>query len=70
MGSTQTDLSPEQEAAVQVFVQGLLGMQAGMQALEDVGLDAVTAMKSIPNPDDPGRSMYDDMPLQVRLLLG
>jgi len=65
-----TDLSAEQADAVQGFGSALAGIFAAMGNLEAVGLDPVTALRNLPGPEETGGSMYEAMPLQIRMLLG
>jgi len=70
MGELTTELSAEQVDAVQGFGHALAGIFAAMGTLEAVGLDPVTALRNLPGPEEAGGSMYDAMPLQIRMLLG
>jgi hypothetical protein len=70
MAEQTTDLTAEQEEAVQGFGLALRGIFESMAALEAVGLDPVTALRNLPGPEEVGGSMYEAMPLQIRMLLG
>ena len=69
MGNQQTELSPDQQAAVVALVTGMQAMSQAMEQLEACGLDMASALKSLPG-SEPGRTAYDELPLQIRLLVG
>jgi hypothetical protein len=66
---TELELTAEQAVVVAAFVAAMEAMGAAIQGLDRVGLDAVTALKSLPGEDGEG-TVYDSLPLQIRLLLG
>lgn len=69
MGANLTELSDEQKAIVVQLVEAMQSMAVAFEALDAVGLDLPTALRSIPGPDGNG-SAYDAMPLTMRLMLG
>ncbi len=60
--------APDRTEAVLAFQQAIVDLQAALLLLDQAGLDAVTALKEM--RDEDGVSVYDAMPLQMRLLLG
>lgn len=54
--------------AIEAFARAMVAISQAMSMLEAVGLDPVEALKRIPTEE--GRTMYDELPPQFRMLLG
>lgn len=67
MTSQASETTPR-EQAIAAFGDAVVSLQAAMLLLDQAGLDAVSALKEM--RDAEGNSIYEAMPLQIRLLLG
>ena len=64
-----TEPTAEQMEAVTALGEALAAMARAGQLLEAAGLDWAQALRLIPAGDE-GGSMYDELPLQIRMLVG
>lgn len=66
--TSPAETTVEREQAIAAFGDAVVSLQAALLLLDQAGLDAVSALKEM--KDTEGNSIYEAMPLQVRLLLG
>lgn len=62
-----TELTENQREAVVRFAAALQEFGAANEALVEAGLSPADALRSIPTTD--GRTMYDELPASIRLML-
>lgn len=63
------ELSADQQAAVAAFADACTQFMQAMQRLDELDLDMGSALRAIPSPDDPGRSLYDELPGHLKMML-